>query len=94
MQADPRPWGHQEENRGTFSSTLSFLDHVRPSERFSPLENSLGASEAVAGHCVNDSKGSACMGEILILSGGLKVFIARNRQRLQALQINWGVLHC
>lgn len=29
-----------------FSSTLSFLDKVRPSERFSPLENSLGTPKA------------------------------------------------
>ena len=45
---DPNAWG-QQEDRGVFSSTLSFLDNVAPSERFSPLENSLTTSGVDAG---------------------------------------------
>ena len=48
LQAHPEPW-RGKEDRGVFSSTLSFLDKVRPSERFSPLETSLGTPMALPG---------------------------------------------
>ena len=48
LQAHPEPWGGKED-RGVFSSTLSFLENVRPSERFSPLENSLTTPKTLPG---------------------------------------------
>ena len=44
--------------QGGASSTLSFLDNVAPSERFSPLENSLTTSRVGAGSHVKCSLGA------------------------------------
>ena len=55
-----------------FSSTLSFLDNVAPSERFSPLENSLTTSRIGTGPRVKCSLSatSAAAGALLALAAG------------------------
>ena len=46
-----------------FSSTLSFLEKVRPSERFSPLENSLSSPQTLPGAALDYPLSDASPGQ-------------------------------
>ncbi len=64
LQVHPQPWG-EKEDRGVFSSTLSFLENVRPSERFSPLENSLTTPKTLPGAPLDYPLSAASTGQAL-----------------------------
>ena len=64
LQAHPEPWGGRED-RGVFSSTLSFLEKVRPSERFSPLENSLSTPKTLPGAALDYPLSDASPGQAI-----------------------------